>query len=48
LDGLGIHPGAELEVLARNYDETMSLRIGGRAAQLGPAAAGRVWVEKVA
>ena len=48
LDGLGIHPGAELDVLARNYDETMSLRIGGRAAQLGPAAAGRVWVEKVA
>ena len=47
LDGLGIRPGAEFDVLSRNYDDTFSLLLGGRNVQLGSAAAGRVWVEAV-
>ena len=43
LHGLGIHPGAELQVLARNYDDTITLQIGGRSIPLGKAAAGKIW-----
>jgi DtxR family transcriptional regulator, Mn-dependent transcriptional regulator len=47
LDGLGIRPAAPLELLARNYDETMTLRVAGqREVPLGLAAAGRVWVQR--
>jgi DtxR family Mn-dependent transcriptional regulator len=45
LDGLAIHPGTELEVLARNYDDTMTLRVDRKAVQLGRSAASRIWVE---
>lgn len=45
LNGLGIKPGAGVEVLARNYDDTMSLRIAGRAVQIGMPAAQRVWAQ---
>jgi DtxR family Mn-dependent transcriptional regulator len=44
LDGLGIRPGVELHVIARNYDETLTLKAGGKAVQLGRAAAARIWV----
>ena len=44
LDGLGIHPGALLKVVARNYDQTLSLRLKTKSVQLGQAAAARVWV----
>jgi DtxR family Mn-dependent transcriptional regulator len=45
-DGLGIRPAAPLELLARNYDETMTLRVAGqREVPLG-LAAGRVWVQR--
>ena len=47
LHGIGIRPGAELRVKARNYDETLSLEIGGNAVQLGKAAANKVWAEPV-
>lgn len=43
LHGLGIHPGAELQVLARNYDDTITLEIGGRSIPLGKSAAGKIW-----
>jgi DtxR family Mn-dependent transcriptional regulator len=43
LNGLGIHPGAALTVLARNYDDTLTLRVDGKAVQLGKSAASRVW-----
>ena len=43
LNGLGIHPGAALTVVARNCDETLTLRVDGRAVQLGKSAASRVW-----
>ena len=45
LHGIGIHPGAVVRMLARNYDETLTLRIGGQPVHLGRSAAERVWVE---
>ncbi|MCP5114554.1 MAG: ferrous iron transport protein A [bacterium] len=48
LDGLAVRPGAELDVLAQNVDETVTLRINGTAIHLGRAAANRVWVEPLA
>lgn len=47
LDGLGIQPGARFAVVARNYDETLTLEVGGRPVQLGKAAAIRLWVAPV-
>jgi DtxR family Mn-dependent transcriptional regulator len=44
LDGLGIRPGAKLAMVARNYDETLTLRVGTKRVPLGRAAAVRVWV----
>lgn len=44
LDGLGIRPGVELQMAARNYDETFTLKLGGKPLQLGHAAAARMWV----
>jgi DtxR family Mn-dependent transcriptional regulator len=45
LDELGIRPGAELLVAAKNYDETITLRIGDGSVPLGRSAAARVWAE---
>jgi DtxR family Mn-dependent transcriptional regulator len=45
LNGLGIHPGAAVRLLASNYDDTITLRISGKPVQLGRAAASKVWVE---
>ena len=44
LDRVGLRPGVSLDVLARNYDETMTLRIDGRSLQLGRPVAAKVWV----
>ncbi len=35
LDGLGIRPSAELEVVTRNYDDTLTLKVTGKCVQLG-------------
>jgi DtxR family transcriptional regulator, Mn-dependent transcriptional regulator len=45
LDGLGVRPGAEMEVVTRNYDETVTLRAGDAQVRLGKPAASRVWAE---
>jgi DtxR family transcriptional regulator, Mn-dependent transcriptional regulator len=45
LHGLGIHPGAAVQMMASNYDDTLSLLIAGKAVQLGRSAAAKVWVE---
>ncbi len=45
LDRLAIRPGAALEVLAHNVDQTLTLRVAGKLVQLGRAAAARVWVK---
>ena len=49
LDGLGIRPGVRLRMIARNYDDTLTLTVDHRdarspAVQLGRAAAARMWV----
>lgn len=43
-DGLGVVPGAQLEVSGRNYDGTLSIRVGNRSINLGESAARKVWV----
>ncbi len=48
LDRLGICPGASIEAVSRNYDETLTLRIAGEPVQLGAAAAEKVWVDRSA
>jgi DtxR family Mn-dependent transcriptional regulator len=45
LNSIGIHPGARIRTLSRNYDETLTLQIGGQPVQLGKSAAEKVWVE---
>jgi DtxR family transcriptional regulator, iron-dependent repressor len=45
LNGIGIHPGAVVRMMASNYDETLSLKIDDKTVQLGRSAAAKVWVE---
>jgi DtxR family transcriptional regulator, Mn-dependent transcriptional regulator len=45
LNGIGIRPGAVVRMLASNYDDTLTLRLGGKPVQLGKTAAAKVWVE---
>ena len=45
LEGLGVRPGVTVDVVARNYDETLTLRVDGRSLQLGRPAASKVWVQ---
>jgi DtxR family transcriptional regulator, iron-dependent repressor len=47
LEGLGVRPGARVGIEARNYDDTLTLRVNGRSVQLGRAAAQKVWVKPV-
>lgn len=44
LDGLGIRPAAELEMVTRNYDDTLTLKVAGKPVQLASTAAAKVWV----
>jgi DtxR family transcriptional regulator, iron-dependent repressor len=45
LEGLGLRPGVTLDVMTRNYDETLTLRVNGKPLQLGRPAASKVWVQ---
>jgi DtxR family Mn-dependent transcriptional regulator len=45
LNGIGIHPGAMVRMMASNYDDTLSLHIDGKPVQLGRSAASKVWIE---
>ncbi len=47
LNGIGVFPGAVFELVSRNYDDTLTLRIGTQLVQLGQAAARKVWAEPV-
>lgn len=47
LDGVGLRPGVDVEVVAQNYDDTLTLRVGGRELPLGCRVAARVWVRPV-
>jgi DtxR family Mn-dependent transcriptional regulator len=44
LDGLGIRPGVRVKMVARNYDETVSLHVDRKPVQLGRTAASKIWV----
>jgi DtxR family Mn-dependent transcriptional regulator len=48
LDGLGVRPGVEVDVVTRNWDETITLRVGGNNVPLGKPAASRVWAQLLA
>jgi DtxR family Mn-dependent transcriptional regulator len=48
LDSRGIHPGASILVVDRNYDETFTLATRAGEVSLGAPAAGRVWVHRIA
>ena len=47
LDGKGLHPQARLEVLARNYDQTLTLRTDEGKVSVGHPVAEKVWVKPV-
>jgi DtxR family transcriptional regulator, Mn-dependent transcriptional regulator len=44
LSGLSIRPGTRARIRRREYDETMTLRVGGRIVHLGKPATSRIWV----
>jgi DtxR family Mn-dependent transcriptional regulator len=46
LDSLHLRPGTGVEVLKREYDETMTLRAGGKTMHLGKPATSRIWVRR--
>jgi DtxR family Mn-dependent transcriptional regulator len=48
LDARGIRPGARLQLLARNVDQTLSIRTNAGAAVIGRPAAEKVWVHSAA
>jgi hypothetical protein len=47
LEGLKLRPSTKVEVLKREYDETMTLRSEGRMMHLGKPATSRIWVRRV-
>ena len=47
LEGLHLRPATRVDVLKREYDETMTLRAGGKTMHLGKPATSRIWVRKV-
>lgn len=47
LEGLRLRPATKVNVLQREYDETMRLRSDGRTMHLGKPATSRIWVRKI-
>ncbi|MEX2263122.1 MAG: metal-dependent transcriptional regulator [Bryobacteraceae bacterium] len=47
LEDLGVRPGVAVNVVSRNYDDTVTLRIDGRSIHLGRSAASKIWVKPV-
>jgi DtxR family transcriptional regulator, Mn-dependent transcriptional regulator len=48
LEGLQLRPATKIEVLKREYDETMTLRAAGHTMHLGKPATSRIWVRRLA
>jgi DtxR family Mn-dependent transcriptional regulator len=46
-DQLSIRPGVQLRVVARNYDGTVTLRLGNKVINLGESAARKIWVSGI-
>ena len=47
LENLRLRPSAKLEVLKREYDETLTVRAAGRTMHLGKPATTRIWVRRL-
>jgi DtxR family transcriptional regulator, Mn-dependent transcriptional regulator len=47
LEKLALRPATQVEVKKREYDETMTLRAGGKTMHLGKPATSRIWVRRV-
>src|SRR6202047_4762909 len=47
LEGLRLRPSTTVEVLKREYDETMTLRSNGKTMHLGKPATSRIWVRRL-
>src|ERR1700737_13816 len=47
LENLELRPETQLEVKKREYDETMTLRAGGRTMHVGKPATTRIWVRRI-
>ncbi|HEX5411106.1 MAG TPA: metal-dependent transcriptional regulator [Terriglobia bacterium] len=43
-DQLGIRPGVRIQISSRNYDGTLTLRLGRKSVSLGEFAARKLWV----
>ena len=47
LEARGLRPGAELGLVERNYDKTLSIRTSAGAVVLGRPAADKIWVSRL-
>jgi DtxR family transcriptional regulator, Mn-dependent transcriptional regulator len=47
LEGLHLRPSTTVNVLKREYDETMTLRVDGKTIHLGKPATSRIWVRRL-
>ena len=47
LEGLHLRPSMTVDVVRREYDETMTLRVHGKTIHLGKPATSRIWVKKL-
>jgi DtxR family Mn-dependent transcriptional regulator len=47
LDDLHLHPGSQLSIARREYDETLTVRSSGRTLHLGKPATSRIWVRRL-
>jgi DtxR family Mn-dependent transcriptional regulator len=47
LEGRGVRPGAELRLVERNYDKTLSIRSSDGTMVLGGSAADKIWVSRL-
>jgi DtxR family Mn-dependent transcriptional regulator len=47
LEGLHLRPSTKVEVLKREYDETMTLRVNNKRLHLGKPATSRIWVRRL-
>jgi DtxR family Mn-dependent transcriptional regulator len=47
LERLGMRPGAEIQVTAKTFDETMTVRVGRRQHHLGRSTTEQIWVRAV-
>ncbi|MEQ1353992.1 MAG: metal-dependent transcriptional regulator [Candidatus Acidiferrum sp.] len=46
LEGLQLRPATKLDIVKREYDETMTLRANGKKLHLGKPATTRIWVRR--